>query len=1217
MSPDGSGQTNLTNTSGVAEEFPAWSFDGKELGYTTRDSLWIMKADGTNKQSIPVGHFPVSIAFKPNSSLLGYSRFGGSDYDIYVIERDGTTETRLINKPLGDYNVRWSPDGNKLCFVTHEYYNGSYLPVIYSANADGSGQVPLTSLANKTNSSAHWSPDGGQLVFADSRYGNSEIHVMNADGSKQTRLTNNIATDTSPVFSPDGSHIAFVSNRDGNNEIYVMNADGSGVARITNNPADDFAPDWRQSLVINSPSVSISDAVATESAATETGVNSATFTVTLSRMSEAPVTITYRSYDGTAVADADYTAIPSASLTFAPGEVSKTITVPVLDDGLDEANETFSVRLAAVGALIADQQGVATISDDDAPPAVSINDITITEGTKNPTTNEGALTSAVFTVTLSQASEQTLTVNYATINETASSGSDYSQQSGTLTFAPGQTTKTITVPVVADAAVEPDEAFGVALSLPSNATLSDNRGTATISNDDAAPTVLSFSPEIGVVGTSVTITGTNFTYPTVFFNGIRANHSSHSATEIIATVPTGATTGPITVTTPTASGSSFDSFIVLNTPPQLGSPTASPANLARGQNTTLSLEVTDSDGVDDLRYVHLMLAPAGSAVTPWATNGGLWIHFNAVERKLYPWNGSDWGTGVPLGSSGTLTTPQGTLALSPYSVASITNGYRFNIAFTPNPSFTGTFLLRALAQDSQPANGWDVDSMREGSVVTIDNFNVPAQVSSLIASPTSLTTGQSTLLRVDATDANGTADLRYVHMMLAPQGSAATPWTTEGGLWTHFNVVERKLYAWNGSGWGTGVTLGTSGTLTTPQGSINVGASSLTSLGNGYRIRLVFTPNFSFTGPFVLRALPQDTEPASNWDLNSLQEGSTVTIAAVKAIPQVSTPTASPTSLGVGGTTVLRLSVTDGNGVDDLRYVHLMLAPQGSAVTPWASDGGLWMHFNAVERKLYPWTGSDWGSGIAVGSSGTLTTPQGTLTLASDWAYSFSTGYYFTIAFTPNASSVGNFTLRALAQDTEPVNNWDVNSVKVGSNVTITAGANSAPVISTPTASPTSLATSETTGLSLEVTDSNGAGDLRYIHLMLAPVASAVTPWSAEGGLWMHFNALERKLYPWNGSDWGAGIAMGSGGTLATPQGTLTLGSDWATSITNGYRFNIAFTPNSNYTGAFVLRALAQDTQPVNNWDVDSVKTGSNVTILAPQASPASKIETAPSAASS
>ncbi|MGH3752225.1 MAG: hypothetical protein ACRDRP_05925 [Pseudonocardiaceae bacterium] len=86
------------------------------------------------------------------------------------------------------------------------------------------------------------SPTEGKIVFQSGRDGNNEIYLMNADGSNQTRLTNNPAADTQPALSPDGARIAFTSARDGNNEIYVMKADGTGLTRLTNNPASDSQP---------------------------------------------------------------------------------------------------------------------------------------------------------------------------------------------------------------------------------------------------------------------------------------------------------------------------------------------------------------------------------------------------------------------------------------------------------------------------------------------------------------------------------------------------------------------------------------------------------------------------------------------------------------------------------------------------------------------------------------------------------------------------------------------------------------------------------------------------------------------------------------------------------------------------------------------------------------------------------------------------------------
>src|SRR5207247_2582483 len=116
------------------------------------------------------------------------------------------------------------------------------------------------------------------------------------------------------------------------------------------------------------------------------------------------------------------------------------------------------------------------IVNDDLP-ALTINDVSVSEG------NTGT-TSATFTVTLAPASAGTVTVSFATAAGTAAAGSDYQSQSGGLTCTAGQTTKTVTVLVNGDGAVEPDETFFVNLSGASGAAIADGQGQGTIVNDD-------------------------------------------------------------------------------------------------------------------------------------------------------------------------------------------------------------------------------------------------------------------------------------------------------------------------------------------------------------------------------------------------------------------------------------------------------------------------------------------------------------------------------------------------------------------------------------------------------------------------------------------------------------------------------------------------------------------------------------------------------------
>ena len=114
---------------------------------------------------------------------------------------------------------------------------------IYVMNTDGSDQKRLT-YSNIDDAEPAFSPDGSKIAYLSGRDGNFEIYVMNADGTNQTRLTINDDVDNEPAWSPDGSKITFTSYRDGNGEIYVMNADGTNQTRLTNHAAIDMRSAW-------------------------------------------------------------------------------------------------------------------------------------------------------------------------------------------------------------------------------------------------------------------------------------------------------------------------------------------------------------------------------------------------------------------------------------------------------------------------------------------------------------------------------------------------------------------------------------------------------------------------------------------------------------------------------------------------------------------------------------------------------------------------------------------------------------------------------------------------------------------------------------------------------------------------------------------------------------------------------------------------------------
>ena len=269
------------------------------------------------------------------------------------------------------------------------------------------------------------------------------------------------------------------------------------------------------------PSLSVADV-----SGLEDSVGNLSFTVTLNPESGKDVSLDYATADGTATAGSDYARM-NGTLTFSAGETTKTIDVPVLEDGSPEEDETFTVTLSnAVNATIGDGAATGTIQDDDPVPAsLSIEDV---EGLES----SGGLEFPV-TLTGDREAGTTVTVDYATADGTATAGSDYAQMNGTLTFSAGETTKTtrrcwkmngtltfsagettktIDVPVLEDGSPEEDETFTVTLSNAVNATIGDGAATGTIQDDDPVPASLSIEDVEGLESSGglefpVTLTG--------------------------------------------------------------------------------------------------------------------------------------------------------------------------------------------------------------------------------------------------------------------------------------------------------------------------------------------------------------------------------------------------------------------------------------------------------------------------------------------------------------------------------------------------------------------------------------------------------------------------------------------------------------------------------------------------------------------------------------
>jgi hypothetical protein len=210
----------------------------------------------------------------------------------------------------------------------------------------------------------------------------------------------------------------------------------------------------------------------------DSGTNNAVFTLSGFGSVGKNVTVAYTTLNGTAVAASDYLPRGGAA-TLAPGGGTAKITVPIVGDKFNEGTETFSVMLSNTDTgRITDSIGLGTILDNDPLPSLYVNDVHVT------TTEEG-LRAAVFTVAMDAPSGRDVSMDFATIEGTAKPVDDYNAQLGTLTFAPGVTTKQVTVLIRTDTDYAPNKKFSLKLSNALNAQMNDPIGVCTIIFADA------------------------------------------------------------------------------------------------------------------------------------------------------------------------------------------------------------------------------------------------------------------------------------------------------------------------------------------------------------------------------------------------------------------------------------------------------------------------------------------------------------------------------------------------------------------------------------------------------------------------------------------------------------------------------------------------------------------------------------------------------------
>jgi TolB protein len=282
--PDGTGLTRLTRTR-ASEEKPEWSPDGARIAFGastpsgSRGEIVTIAADGSDRRAVTrFGSISAAPSWAPGGRIAFFTvrDFAPASGDeapppaeVYTSNADGTSPARLTRDRRIQTDPEWSPDGTTITYSQWCAVRGQ--PGVFdlgvaAMNADGTHRrVILPCQARRDIASFNWSPDGTRLVLEIAtgrpsgrtpRTRQSDLAIVNADGSGLRRLTRTAALETNPVWSPDGQLIAFTSDRASTArrqerngrafDLYTMRADGTAIRRLTSNGAGDLHPDWQR-----------------------------------------------------------------------------------------------------------------------------------------------------------------------------------------------------------------------------------------------------------------------------------------------------------------------------------------------------------------------------------------------------------------------------------------------------------------------------------------------------------------------------------------------------------------------------------------------------------------------------------------------------------------------------------------------------------------------------------------------------------------------------------------------------------------------------------------------------------------------------------------------------------------------------------------------------------------------------------------------------------
>ena len=245
MDPDGSHIQRISSKPALGNF--SWSPDGLRIAYADTSDIYFLDYKGNHTRIPSSPGIDWGPDWSPDGNAIAFvseRRDRGYGHEIYIINVDGSEERQLTfsqQDGLYDSNPDWSPDSNQIVFEIlslSELFRG-----IHIIDTNGNNRRLLTS-KEFDSWDPQWSPDGEKILFVSDRSGGDHLYVMDPNGNNVQQLTSNniIDSDSNPSWSPDGKQIIFHSNQDGDKDIFIINADGSNIQKITSNDWYDSRP---------------------------------------------------------------------------------------------------------------------------------------------------------------------------------------------------------------------------------------------------------------------------------------------------------------------------------------------------------------------------------------------------------------------------------------------------------------------------------------------------------------------------------------------------------------------------------------------------------------------------------------------------------------------------------------------------------------------------------------------------------------------------------------------------------------------------------------------------------------------------------------------------------------------------------------------------------------------------------------------------------------